>query len=707
MAGDAEDAGSVGAVVNDEQHRTPKAESGPIALRLLKAIVCVFYLFLAVALFGIAGALFVASQVQDKTAIAASEKLLAAVLDVEQRGLSRLAKDYTNWDDSIRNLLVDFDEKWADKNIGPYLSKTFDTTASVVVDGRNGPIFAFADGKIIRGFEYSSFGPGMTELLRRARAHAGKKEPPAFSGYVLRDGYIEIVATSVFAREYPDKSPPLTDPTAALILTKRLDAKALGELAGDFDLPGLRLLKLGERRSSPILPLADPHAREIGRLTWRPALPGRHILHNVLPQIVLGFAAIAGLAVLFLAWARKLTRRIVFDSERLARNNSELAESEQKLSRAMVLAHAGTWEWQIDRDRHVWSEAVYRLFGIAPGTPVTFSAIAERIHPDDRQYFSAQSLKWRNTPGSHRCEFRVAHPDGHVRDVRLYSESLPDEFDRVSRFCSLVQDATEQKRLDLELREMEKTEALRHLTGGVAHELNNLLQIVVANAELCEIAFATGKHPTENLRTVFHACDSGRNLTEQLLTYAGRRVVAPAIVDATAFVEEAAPLFRQLVGGTIFVEAKPAANVWSISADPAELQAALVNLVVNARDAMPKGGSIAIETANVHLDRKFSSSRPYDVRVGDYVAIAVRDTGTGMTPDVLRHAFEPFFTTKDVGKGTGLGLSMVFGFMHRQCGGYIDIESHVGKGTTVRLYFPRAHALAGERAKGGSAPRRA
>lgn len=680
----------IGARPDRNEASGAEGRSMPSALHLLRGIVGDFLSISAVAAVAMALLLYAASQTQNRTAIDASEKLLAVVLENEQRNLARLAKDYTNWDDAIRYLLIGLNEAWADRNIGPTMSKAFDIAAAVVVNGNDETILAMVEGKVARGFKVSDFGPGMADLLRRVRANAGAEAPPSVSGFVQRDGTIEIVGIGVFAREYPDKSPPLPDPNAALIVAKRLDANAMKELAANYDLPGLRLLTPGDAPLPAVLPIADSGGRSLGSMTWTPRLPGTQIIDSVLPQAILGLAVIAGFVFAFVARARKLTRRIERDAERLLRSNAKQAESEQKRERALTIARAGTWEWNIGENRHVWSPEAYRIFGVDPGTPVAPEAILGQIHPDDFENFARQTSAWAENMGSHEGEFRIVHHDGVIRYVRFVAEAIRGDAGQSVSLHGLVQDVTEQRRMEEKLRGIQKVEMLGYLAGGVAHEMNNLLQVILGNIELSRIDFERGKDPQRRLDVVHHACGLGGTLTRQLLTYAGSEFVAPTTIDVRASVDELATTLRQMVGETIEVEIETGDDLWPIFVDRTQLRIAFANLVVNGRDAMPDGGRLSIKAANVHLDEAFSSRRRYDVVAGDYVAISVQDTGTGMSAGVVENAFVPFFTTKEVGKGSGLGLSMVFGFVRRHSGGYVDIESAPGRGTTVSLYFPRA-----------------
>lgn len=665
------------------------ANPAPSALCLLRGIVWNFLSILTVSAVGAGLLLYAASQTQNGTAVSASEKLLAAVLDDDRRNLSRLAKDYANWDDAIRHLLTKLDETWAEKNIGAYLSKTFDLAVAAVISGNDDTIIAAIDGKIARNLKSSDFGPGMADLLHRVRTYAGAEEPPPAFGFVRRGDNIEIAAVSLFVVEYPDKSPPLPDPYAVLVVTKSLGSNALKALSAHYDLPGLHLLKYSETPMPAAMAFSDPSGHDLGAMTWSPRLPGAHIIDTVLPQMIFGLIAAAALTSMFVARARKLASQIERDSKRVLRNNEKLAESERKRTRAMAIAHAGTWEWNVRDNRHSWSDEARRIFGFDCELPMASNVLLERIHPDDIGDFEKRTAAWADSPGNHEGEFRIVRRDGVVRCIRFVVETTQGEPGRTSYLRGLVQDVTEQRRMEEKLRAVQKAEMLGYLAGGVAHEINNLLQVILGNIEMSGMDFKKGRDPRKHLEIVHRACEFGGQLTRQLSTYAGGEFVSPTVVDLRFSGNEMVAALRQTAGDTVRLDADVPNDLWPIFVDQPQLQTALANLVANARDAMPDGGRIEIKAANVHLNEAFASRRRYDVAVGDYVAIAIRDAGTGMSPATVENAFVPFFTTKEVGKGAGLGLSMVFGFVQRHSGGYVEIESKPGGGTTVWLYFPR------------------
>ena len=293
----------------------------------------------------------------------------------------------------------------------------------------------------------------------------------------------------------------------------------------------------------------------------------------------------------------------------------------------------------------------------------------------------------------------VEELDGSTRHSLSAKFPLKDDSGRITGICSLTSDITEVKQAEERLRHAQKLEAVGQLTGGVAHDFNNLLAIILGNIEL--LADVVGEND-RRVQTVFHAASRGAELTQRLLAFSRRQPLHPQAIELDELVEGVTHLLFRTLGETIEVEVASSADPWLALADPGQVENALLNLAINARDAMVEGGRLVIETANVTIDARGSNDEE-EISAGDYVMLAVSDTGTGIPAKELGRVFEPFFTTKEVGKGSGLGLSMVYGFA-RQSGGHVTIESQVGEGTTVRLYLPRAEArpdLGGEKEMGG------
>jgi CheY-like chemotaxis protein len=240
---------------------------------------------------------------------------------------------------------------------------------------------------------------------------------------------------------------------------------------------------------------------------------------------------------------------------------------------------------------------------------------------------------------------------------------------------------------------MQKMESIGQLTGGIAHDFNNMLAIVIGSLDLAKRRIEKDPAKAETcIDNAMQGAERAAQLTSRLLAFSRQQPLAPRVVDANRLVGGMSELLRRTIGETIRFETVLAGGLWPAFIDSGQLESAIVNLSVNARDAMPEGGKLTIETSNTHLDDEYAAQHS-EVTAGQYVMVSVTDTGTGMPADVIERAFDPFFTTKGVGKGTGLGLSQVFGFV-KQSGGHVKIYSEPGVGTTIKLYLPRHHGMA-------------
>jgi len=273
-------------------------------------------------------------------------------------------------------------------------------------------------------------------------------------------------------------------------------------------------------------------------------------------------------------------------------------------------------------------------------------------------------------------------PDGGTLELRR--SPLPG-----GGFVTLYTDISTRRQAENQLRQAQKMEAVGHLTGGVAHDFNNLLMVILGSLELAQHSLATSDllRTQRQIETAQGGAQRAATLTQRLLAFARRQSLKPQSVDANKIVSGMSELIRHSIGSSIELETVLAGGLWNAVVDPNQLENALLNLAINARDAMADGGKVTIETGNAHLDAAYAASH-VEVVPGQYVLIAVSDGGSGMAPDEAARAFEPFFTTKGIGKGSGLGLSQVFGFI-KQSNGHVKIYSELGAGTTVKLYLPR------------------
>ena len=305
--------------------------------------------------------------------------------------------------------------------------------------------------------------------------------------------------------------------------------------------------------------------------------------------------------------------------------------------------------------------------------------VMARIHPEDAAKLDEARAAMRDGQGDGELEYRLLLPDGNVRWIMVRHHMLLDDRGQLEKVIGVGVDVTRQRELEERLRQAQKMEAVGQLTGGLAHDFNNLLTAISGGLEMMQMRLKQGR--IDDLQRYIGAAQtaSGRAaaLTHRLLAFSRRQPLDPRPVDANRLIAGMEDLIRGTVGPGIGVEVIGGEGLWPTLVDPNQLENALLNLCINARDAMPDGGRLTIETANVWLDDR--AGRERDLAPGPYLSLCVGDTGTGMSPAVIARAFDPFFTTKPMGQGTGLGLSMIYGFA-RQSGGQVRIRSAVGRG---------------------------
>ena len=314
--------------------------------------------------------------------------------------------------------------------------------------------------------------------------------------------------------------------------------------------------------------------------------------------------------------------------------------------------------------------------------------VTHDIHPKEiADEIVAQDDEVLRTGAPKKREHTVLDKDGRRLHVIMTKFPVSDGAGRTIGIGTITTDITELRAVESRLQQAQKMEVVGQLTGGVAHDFNNLLAVVLGNLELAAERLADDGESLSLIQRAAKAADAGAALTGQMLAFSRRQILQPRAVDLNALVSRMTELLRRTLGETVEIETVTAGGLWPCRADPTQLETAVLNLALNARDAMPSGGKLTIETANVRLDDDYAAAEE-DLSPGQYVLLAVSDTGDGMPPDVAAHAFEPFFTTKATGEGTGLGLSMVYGFA-KQSEGQVKIYSEPGHGTTVKIYLPR------------------
>ncbi|MBX3503179.1 MAG: PAS domain S-box protein [Alphaproteobacteria bacterium] len=323
------------------------------------------------------------------------------------------------------------------------------------------------------------------------------------------------------------------------------------------------------------------------------------------------------------------------------------------------------------------------ILGYGPEEMAGRSAI-HFIHPDDLEATRAEMRAARRGRVMRQFDCRYMHKDG--RAVSLHWTGVWSAVDAQHFFIG--RDLTERLAAEERVQRSQRLEAIGQLTGGIAHDFNNLLGLVISSLELLLDRTDLAEDTMEHAAAALHGAQRGADLVRGLLAFARQQPLEPRTVDANALLGNTARLLGRMLGGNIVVEFDGAADLWPVHIDAPNLESAIVNLAVNARDAMPDGGRLTLSTRNATLGQGDQHDMP-GFAPGDYVAVTATDTGAGIPPEVMGRIFDPFFTTKEPGRGTGLGLSMVFGFV-KQSGGHIHVDSVVGRGTSVRLYLPRA-----------------
>jgi PAS domain S-box-containing protein len=401
------------------------------------------------------------------------------------------------------------------------------------------------------------------------------------------------------------------------------------------------------------------------------------------------------------------TNRGIFDADgRLVeilstgRDISERKEAEEKLRQSRVhllasqhIARVGSWEMDLRSldalaDNPIrCSDECFRIFGVTPGeTEVTVRAFFDLVHPDDRDKVRNAGQRAVRERSQHSIDHRILLANGEERVLHQQAElALDPATDRPVKLIGTTQDITERVRLEEQLRQSQKMQAIGQLAGGVAHDFNNLLTVINGHVDMVLDHLAADNPLRAELTPIRDAGQRAALLTRQLLLFSRKAVLEPRVLNLGDVVQRTSQMLRRLISEEIDISIL-SPSLARVKADPTQLEQVIMNLSLNACDAMPRGGRLTIETRNVAVDANFCREHPEAVP-GRYVQLVVSDTGSGMTPQVKAHLFEPFFTTKGPGRGTGLGLATVYGIV-RESGGFVTVSSDLNVGTTFNVFLP-------------------
>jgi PAS domain S-box-containing protein len=367
-----------------------------------------------------------------------------------------------------------------------------------------------------------------------------------------------------------------------------------------------------------------------------------------------------------------------------------LAESEARFHLAARAARDVVYDWKITSDEHFWSETLLSAFGYDPEQIETTNAWwAALIHPEDApRVLGSLGRALEGTASAWSEEYRFRRSDGTYATVLDRGYVMRDDEERPVRLIGSMIDLSEHKALEAQLRQAQKMEAVGQLAGGVAHDFNNLLTVILSSITFMADDLSPDSKIRADLDEIHRAAYRAAELTKHLLAFSRKQVLRPRLLDVNKSVESVAGMLRRLLSADIALETKLDPAIWWVLADPGQLEQVLMNLALNARDAMPGGGLLRLRTENVVMDAHAAHTR-HGLVGGAHVSLLVEDTGTGIDASILPKIFEPFFTTKGPGAGTGLGLATAYGIV-KQSGGSISVDSEVGVGSRFTVLLPRS-----------------
>lgn len=389
------------------------------------------------------------------------------------------------------------------------------------------------------------------------------------------------------------------------------------------------------------------------------------------------------------------TRELEVANSELAAEAARRLSAQQRLTLALEAARMGTWEYDVKTKDVQWSDILRVIFGLPQTASVpNYPTFLQSVHPEERELVRQTLSKALADRGDYRLKFRVLWPDGTVHWISGAGQVSCDERGQPARMVGVARDITNEMALEEQVRMSQKMEAVGLLAGGVAHDFNNLLQVINGCAYLAMDEGISTADRNESLKEVLDAVERAARLTRQLLAFSRRQSLQKMDLNLNQLVGDLLSMIRRLIGEHIEVDLVQGHELGNVKADKGQIEQVVLNLCVNARDAMPNGGRLTIESQNIYVNDSYRLSHPW-AKAGRYVLLSVTDTGCGMDQATLRRIFEPFFTTKEKEKGTGLGLSVVYGIV-KQHDGMIHVYSEPQLGTTFKMYLPISERSASE-----------
>jgi two-component system, cell cycle sensor histidine kinase and response regulator CckA len=409
--------------------------------------------------------------------------------------------------------------------------------------------------------------------------------------------------------------------------------------------------------------------------------PGLHLRYQELNSTPLSdtILGLVGMVLLFDIYT-------VYQHFQIQAVRKQLVEREELFR--LITENAADMIAVVDRDgRRLYNSPSYEKILGYSAQELESTAATDQIHPEDREKVRKAAADALRTGTGTNLEYRIRHKDESWRTLESRASTILKS-GHVEKLVIVNRDVTERKHLEEQFRQSQKMEAVGRLSGGVAHDFNNLLGVIIGYGEIVQESTAGDSPLRTCVDEMLKAGHRAAGLTRQLLAFSRQQVMDPRVLELNVVVKDMDKMLKRLIGEDIELKTTLDPALVRIKADQGQIEQVIMNLAVNARDAMPDGGELRLNTSNLYMDEDFVRRYPYPVSVGEYVLLTVTDTGVGMDAGTRARVFEPFFTTKEKGKGTGLGLSMVYGVV-KQSGGYIEVISEVGAGATFKIYLPK------------------